>query len=295
MTDTMDDFIADVYEQLVPPEKHTWTKLASDARRRLAALHADLPTVPAELHPLSAGAVTDEWVTATLDHQAAAARAHAEGSLLQGVITEAEVKARNVQPNPAHLLRAYHAKLTSLMADVADIAGTIKGARTPDAAIAAGRAEQWSRLTELASDYKRLRSAQKALMSNDIAQSARPTIEGEAHASDLYLRNLDDLWPTWRQPSLTPRTIHIDGRTDRDEPWPTEPVPLLIWLATSDAEPWIPTRNQLQELWAERANRANPNPVIVPGFIEYANKYGTTKPPKSVPVTTSARIATAIN
>jgi hypothetical protein len=70
-----------------------------------------------------------------------------------------------------------------------------------------------------------------------------------------YLRNLDALWPNWRQHGLKTETINLSSRATpaRDEPWPGDSGPeLLAWLINSDAEPWLPTTRQLREFFDER-------------------------------------------
>jgi hypothetical protein len=39
----------------------------------------------------------------------------------------------------------------------------------------------------------------------------------------------------------------------RHEPWPQDSGPeLMVWLVTSDAEPWLPTTRELRHIWEER-------------------------------------------
>lgn len=122
----------------------------------------------------------------------------------------------------------------------------------------------------------------------DHVTRARPTNGGEEHATDLYLSNLDDVWPHWKAPGGGPQQINLDGTRPRYEPWPDELHQLLLWLATSKAEPWIPTLPELEKLWQQRKNRANPNPTKVPGIR---------RPPLNRPLpieTTRLRVSTVI-
>jgi hypothetical protein len=151
---------------------------------------------------------------------------------------------------------------------VAESAADLDGASTAEQAIAKDRAPAWKRLTELAGDYSTLRVAQRALMSGrtDLVTSSRSSNGGEDTASDLVLQNLDDLWPSWRNPGQTERVINVSGEPHRYEPWPAEPAQLLLWLVTSTAQPWVPTIPQLERLWDRRRNLANPNPRIAKGI-----------------------------
>jgi hypothetical protein len=60
----------------------------------------------------------------------------------------------------------------------------------------------------------------------------------------------------------------MDRRPLDVRPWPKDdPVSQLVWLATSGAEPWIPTLTELDELAADRRDRVNPNPRQFPGIV----------------------------
>jgi hypothetical protein len=72
---------------------------------------------------------------------------------------------------------------------------------------------------------------------------------------------LDEVWPQWRKGGGDMQYINLNGAPHRYEPWPAEDTQLLIWLATSRAQAWIPTPGQLHQLWAERQRRANPKPA----------------------------------
>jgi hypothetical protein len=258
MSETIDEFIAAVHDRLTPDEHRTAVQLAADARARLANLYAaQAPELP---DPFSTGTL-DDWldakITAQQDHELLTRRRN----LLVEFIAQADNRARMAQPDTNDILRAYHRKLTELLSEAAELVDQLDGANSAEAAVSKDVAPHWKRLASLARDYEQLRSAQLAETPAEVAIQARPTVGGEPHASDLYIRNLDEVWPSWRQPSLTPKVTHVHGGSaDRVEPWPADPVSLLIWLTSSSAEAWIPTVPQLQQLWRQRRERLNPAP-----------------------------------
>lgn len=244
-------------------------ELARQADAMSKELHAPQP-VPSHLDPLTVGAITDEWIDATLAHAAAVAATGHRHAILTDLKQRASGAARTrlVQGVDA-LLAALHADLKLLLAEAAQSVAHFDGAATADAAIANDAGAHWKRLTELAADYDQLRDAQRQVMRNapaDIAVGARRSDgTGEDHASDLYLANLDEIWPDWRNPNYR-RNVRIDGSVERLEPWPTDSTALLVWLVTSTAVPWVPTTKELDRLNVDRRAKANPMPKVVSGI-----------------------------
>ncbi|WP_407686008.1 hypothetical protein [Mycobacterium sp. HUMS_1102779] len=245
--------------------------VAEQARQALTALKPP-ETVPPELNPLSSGKVTSEWIDATVAHRSAAAL-HEQR---RGVLIQLERDARStasssfrMNVNPA--LAKLNAELTAVLNEVAAIADELDGATTPAEAIDKDLGAQWKRLPALHNDYRELREAQDRLMTAapaDYSMNARRKDGGgEDHASDLYIANLDEIWPQWRGRGGV-EVIKLDGSPNpRREPWPTDPIELLLWLVTSGAKAWIPTLADLDQLRADRNARANPKPnTPVPGI-----------------------------
>jgi hypothetical protein len=103
--------------------------------------------------------------------------------------------------------------------------------------------------------------------------TCRPILGGEDTGSLAVIRNLDDVWPSWTNPGLA-QQMHVDGTKQRGEPWPSDPVQLLLWLVTSlpaaarqPAHVWIPTLTEIDELFAERRDRDNPTPDSQPARL----------------------------
>ena len=223
-------------------------------------------TAPPPSGPLVSGTVSEEWVDQMIDHAAAVARAEQRRKVLLTLKLDAEGRAQGIySANMNKMLAHLNSELTALLEQVSAVADRLGGVGTAEQAIARDAGALWKQLTTLADEYGMLRDAQRQLMTGlvDYVIAARPPAGGEDHASDLYLRNLDELWPSWRNPGQRGEgVIHIDGTPHRYEPWPTDRVQLLLWLVKSQAEAWIPTTKQLDRLREERTKRANPNPKV---------------------------------
>jgi hypothetical protein len=238
--------------------------LAEQAEQKLNSLAAP-PEVPAELNPLVSGTISEEWITATLDHTATTTRIEQTRGLLLTLNRDARSTASSIYAaNTDLMLTHFHDALTDLLSDVSSIAARLGGTSTPAEAIANDLGGEWRQLTALTKAYKELRDAQRTVMTNgllDYVIGAQPIAGGEEHASDLFIANLDDLWPSWRKPGqIGQQVTNIDMSRHRYEPWPVDPTERLLWLATSSARPWVPTSGQLDALNRARRDRMNPNP-----------------------------------
>jgi hypothetical protein len=219
-----------------------------------------LAPIPAALPPTAADADFDAWLTEV----ASAANAQRDrevkhgalGDLLRdvdtGIVAIAEVHTET-------LLESLATDLTDLMADVKTVVSRLDGATTAAAAIANGTADAWRELPQLREEYDDLRDAQLTVMHAadfiHIQNAQSPHIDDEM-ATDLALANLDELVPGWRNPA--PAHISISGTIPDRRPWPTDPVEQLVWLAASNARPWVPTLAQLYRLQERRRTKDNP-------------------------------------
>jgi hypothetical protein len=91
--------------------------------------------------------------------------------------------------------------------------------------------DAWLALDGLVRSYQTLRRARTT------AYAGRtPKLDVQGVFSEM--RNLPDIWPSWRQ--------------QVDPPGPTDPKARLCWLVTGPAEPWLPTLAQQDERYEER-------------------------------------------
>jgi hypothetical protein len=168
--------------------------------------------------------------------------------------------------DPDTVLESLSRDFEALMTDVDAAVQRLGDARTLADVIANNASQAWNELGVLRRSYDALRVAQSAVMASHGAhvQASKTLHLDDPLASDLMIANLDDddVFPQWRQPP--PR--NMDGTRNDLRPWPaTDYIAELVWLSSSEAQPWIPTLAELDELHAERRDRMNPNPRVVPG------------------------------
>jgi hypothetical protein len=271
-------YLAKIMEQL-PHHHREALAIAAQAQQKLTEL-TPVADVPPELDPLATGNISDDWIDAQLNHFDQRKRLERLRNLLVDLKQRAEGHATAVlEASTDFILTALHEELTEVLNNAGQVAGQLDGVANAEQAIAADLGPAWKRLSVLADDYDQLRAAQQTVMLRNAFEyfrSAQPADGGEDIASDLHLRNLDQIWPSWRTPGQgIERVIKIDGTAHRYEPWPPDKTEQLLWLVTSNAEPWIPTTTQLDELWRRRRQRMNPNPKPLGTQRELINKTPT--------------------
>jgi hypothetical protein len=231
-------------------------ELATEADQWLREQPA-LPTVD----PTLRAHVTDMWVDAERAQETALVEYEARRRIVQKRLHEEANRAQSIFNTGADLiLGALQSDLTKLLDRVAKTVPDLDGATTAQQAIAADAGPAWRQLTELASQYQELRDAQTFVMLKSPVQlwkSCTPSLPGEDHANLCFVKNLEDIWgPAWRQPGMRTYRIDLSDRSTphRDEPWPPNEYgpEMLIWLHSSEAQPWCPTTRQIRELFKER-------------------------------------------
>ncbi|ULP45941.1 hypothetical protein [Mycolicibacter virginiensis] len=265
---TVHDVNSNRFVQAAVEQLDGWLDAMALVDTAQAAVLNTLPPVaecPVELDPFLTGKVEEEWIDARLRRSAELARREQRQTTLRDLMHEAQMRAETIIVTKIDdVLAALNCELENQLADAARIVDKLGPVRTAGQAIEADVAPAWKALTKLSGDYELLRAGQELVMTQCASQAWRSAGSWggrEAPASTAYLRNIDELWPDWRNPGQgTKRVTRLDGQPHRYEPWPTDPVELLAWLVTSEAQPWIPTRKQLAELHEERRRRRNPNP-----------------------------------
>ncbi|RJO80230.1 hypothetical protein D5S18_00300 [Nocardia panacis] len=240
--------------------------VAQQANRQRAQLEPARPHLAdTDEQIIAAGVIPDDYAarvrdtaTATIAHDAAVAALHDLhkratekcAALITGAVDD--------------ILAALHTRLQRVVADATKAVGTLDGVTDVEIAVRIGgdTAKAWAALANGWDTHQRLRAAQNAVMASydrDAINSARPAWSADPIASDLYLSNLDQVWPTWRTP------ISVDtgfGAAEGDTaPWPEPGPALLLWAITHGAQLWIPTRPRLQRLWADRATGRSETPA----------------------------------
>jgi hypothetical protein len=198
------------------------------------------------------------WLESLADAEIAEQIRAAKWQALNNLVLDCNRRISGASRDIARMCASLNAHLQALMDDVSAVVECLNGARTPNEVIASGVGDVWRELFPLRQSYDQIRQAQEwALLGRDELINSRSRYVDDAHASDVMIRNLDDVLPGWNQPDTT---FRISGDAPRRQPWPADPIEMLVWLAHSDAEPWIPTIVQLAELHAERHRRLHPLP-----------------------------------
>ena len=222
-----------------------------------------LPGVPPPPTPTADDDHLTEWLTATAAAAEAKRADAAKRAALASLVNDCD---RNIEAavmvDPDRLLRSLSHALAGVMEDVAAAVERLGGARTPLEAIAAGVSTAYGDLGPLRDAYDQIREAQRWVVAADVAYSQSSYLD-DPHANDHCIANLDSVFPDWNIKST--KHFVMSGPEPDPRPWPTsDPVQMLIWLSTSGAQPWVPTRRQLENLRAERHRRLNPAPKRKP-------------------------------
>lgn len=265
----MSERLATRIETFYPPAYFAAVQVEAEVQQKLLDTLLGVPQVRMDLDPLETGQASDEWIDSVICNEDGRALAERKRQILQGLLRDARSRQQTVLQDPsivARVLRVHHDELTKLLDQVKTISDTLGAVDNAEAAVAADLGPQWKQLAAFADEYDALRRSQASWTPTTDKAESVPTRGGEEHASNCYIRNLDEVWPGWREPSLNPvRHQNVYGERHRYEPWPVDRIQLLLWLVRSDAQPWAPTPAQLQTLRRERRERLNPSPAVIAG------------------------------
>lgn len=220
----------------------------------------DYPTPPAKGEDLNA--YLNAYITAWTEDQARTATTEA----IAVVIGDCERRIRSAIDEPNAVLSVLAADLNELMAQLKDVVTRLNGATTPTEAINADTVNAWKELPAIRREYDSIRHAQTLVLIDDphSAMNNRSDHLDDPLASDLILRNLDQLLPTWRDADTR---ISMQGSPPERRPWPADELEQLVWFVNSSAEVWLPTSSELSELHAARRERLNPPAAFEPGNL----------------------------
>lgn len=207
-------------------------------------------------------AYLDAYLAAAEEEQTRSRRADA----LDTVVGAAERAMRSAIDDPDRLLTVLADDLDELMTQLAAVVSQLNGATTPTEAIERDSVNAWRELPALRREYDSLRHAQQLVMLDDphSAMNNRSDHLDDPLASDLILRNLDQILPSWREPD---NRFTMQGTPPDRRPWPTDPIEQLVWFINSKAQVWLPTRGQLAELHRERQALIDPPLEGEPGNL----------------------------
>lgn len=157
-----------------------------------------------------------------------------------------------------------HAQLTRCLTEVPALAADLGSVADPASAIDADLGSQWKAAQMLLAGYRDIRDAQRQLLRVGV-RAWRDQYVLVIH--DL-IGNAVELFPDWRV--WKQAGYYVNDTTGEKHylhpPWPEDETswPFLVWLATSDAEPWVPTPT----LGAERLADALRDPEAEPNQLE---------------------------
>lgn len=251
----------------LPPNKFTtpivdsldgYTEALAEAQA-IADYLRTLPLIPTV--PTTPGPVSDDWQRAE-DERDAALERHERWRNRASGRQQAAIRAANslLHSNLDHILNQLHLRLieTLLKATPNLKALVAAGVDTADQAIETGLVAEWARLAQDTwPDYAMLRQSQEFLhlhiASTNIWRSARPSFDGEDPASLLWIKNLPELWPDWRERGRTRPALTLTGGPPRPEPWPRPDGPeFLLWAFKAGAVHWIPDTREFREQFSNR-------------------------------------------
>ncbi|WP_280314453.1 hypothetical protein [Nocardia wallacei] len=224
------------------------------------------------------GELPDDFAAAVEHHNAAVARREAERLALENTRTYAAGRCWALFSYHApRLLEHLHGQLTALIDECRPAAETLADLTDPADVLRAG-ATAAAAFTELDEAWKRyitIRGGQNRVVRETFDDVLVSNCKSEhctdPAASDLIARNLDTVFPDWRLRADVAQKVTV-GRVgvyaeSVAPPWPQNGPLQLSWLLAHDAELWVPTSAQVEQLHAERhrptptdAKRPKPGP-----------------------------------
>lgn len=213
--------------------------------------HTPQPSgAPAEIqNVLTAGEIPEDYVKRMAEHEKAVADQKAAYVAFDNLRDQALARCKRIiTASVDRLLTHLNGQLTNLIDEAQAPATTLRDTQTADEAIRAGAEAiaAFGQLDDIWRRYREIRDAQLHVLqhyvSHHIVERGRNAHCRDELANDHFIANLDEVFPGWR-----------NGSHDRG-PWP-EPGPLqLKWLiCNSDAQLWVPTERQIEQLWTDRS------------------------------------------
>jgi hypothetical protein len=239
-----------------------------EKRARLIRLRGDL-SLRAERIPPSPAADADDW-EGWLDRVAQIKlREWLRGEQLKTIgeeIGATEAAISGCAANPDALIRSFAADLLPVWSAIKAVVARLRGCHTAAAIVASGDPEvlgAYQELKPLAVElediYKQfdIVTAGDALYMHAKSDYLYESERGDDWASEARIRNIDSIFRAWKQPAADIALMRWDQPDPRK--YPKDPVERVVWLVVVDAEPWMPTRQELRDLRNQKIReRAHP-------------------------------------
>lgn len=238
---------------------------AIELRRRALQIRAELAPVPPMPMPTGPDTDLDAWLELVTQIGELERSRAAKDQALENLIAAQDIRISSVASNTEPALARLHQSISSVMSVAADLVSRLNGHHTASAIVAAGddgALAAYQDLRRLRHDeYDEVRLAQSWLMVGDprADQHRSEWLYDDELADDTQLANLDEVFPKWKRHQSDFSMTRTSNQPEPDpRPWPKDKTDQLIWLVTSGAKVWVPTKTELRELGLRRmAQRAH--------------------------------------
>jgi hypothetical protein len=238
-----------------------------DRRARAIRMRGDLSR--AERIPPAPNA-GDDWQPWLDEVALIAERERARAAKLDALnaeIARCEVAIAGLAVDSDRIIRSLGFDLAATWRDVKATVRRLNGHHTAAAIVAAGDPDAlaaWQGLTLLADRVDAIYAAFDWATANDPAyMNGRSEYlfdveRGDSWADESRVKNIGQVFPAWKRPAANIALMRWDHPDPR--PYPAERLARLVWLVTSGAELWTPTRHELRQIRSQQiAERAHPN------------------------------------
>ncbi|MET8796133.1 hypothetical protein ABZV91_06700 [Nocardia sp. NPDC004568] len=223
--------------------------------QRRDALGAPPELIPEEVEEvITAGVIPDDFAERVSAHRAATADHQATHEALEILRGKALHRCNSIiLANLDQVFVHLNGRLVAVVDEAKAPAEVLRDIHSADDAIRAGTdaIRAFEQFDGLWKRYREIREAQDHALRHfggaDLIQQGRSNRCRDELANDLFIANLDEVYPQWRHWPGDSREHSVDRG-----PWP-EPGPLqLKWLIANGAYLWVPTKPQFDGLKAAR-------------------------------------------
>ena len=230
---------------------------AAGLRAKLLAEQQNLPGVPAVAQPVSGDDDLKSWLAEVVAAEEAERDRDTKYRAIQARLIWCDRTIESIATTQTDdFLARLHENLMGIMAKVEGVVERLDGAHTPVQVIDTDVGDAWKQLAPLRAEYDAVRQGQEWVVAGEhLVTSVRSDwLSDDPMASDLILSNLDSVFPNWK--SRPGNVFRMSDAPEEDpRPWPADPIEALVWLCTSEAQPWVPTMSQLNQLNTQRRRR----------------------------------------
>lgn len=265
---------------------------AIELRSRALQTRAELAPTPAVPMPTGPDADLVAWCELVIQIGDLERIRAAKTEALEHLIAAQDIKISSVASDTAPALTRLNQSLAIVMDVARKLVSRLKGCHTASAIVANGDPDvlvAYQDLRRLRVEYDSVRAAQDFLMTGDPRADWHRSewLYDDELATDLAIGNLDEIFPRWKRHQSDFSVTRIaDGPEPDPRPWPKDKTEQLIWLVTSGATVWVPTKadlHQLSERRTEERRHAGGAPSRRPGRRPNQREQRVNKPSRNNP------------